>query len=378
MSSRLALFGSFPGARMLDAKEEVSVVKTLRTRSLSRFGGFSEKRNTILLEHALGSYTKRMHTLVVSSGTAALHTALVMAEIKPGDEVIIPSYCWISIVMAIIAVGATPVIAPIDASLNLDTSALESAFSTKTRAIVAVHMRGFPCDIIKIQRVARGTGIRIIEDGSQCLGGTIDNNPVGFFGDISTFSFQLNKLITAGEGGAILCNSEKMATRARQFHDCGMTRDTTYTDPVGDNAIQHFGLNYRLSEVSAAIALTQFSKLKDTLRRLGQVRLDALESLQSEILQFDLQERASVPGTSPNNAFLCLSAPDSTSCQHAYNALTHTGVPAQLPGRIDPHHYLTWINFLERDNLAFRCVTNTQSSTTLNKHLFIELNPAPL
>jgi len=369
------LFGGFPGARLIGEEELAEVTEVIRARSPYRFYGTDLCRKVEALEYALSQYTSREHVLCVSSGTAALHVALAALGIGRGDEVVVPAYGWSADIMAVLAVGAIPVIAPIDHQLGIDAVRLVECFTDRTRAVIAVHMRGFPCDVSRVLAVAKGHGFAVIEDGAQCMGGMIDQQPVGALGDVSIFSFQYNKLITGGEGGAMLFNDGAIADRARAFHDLGMVREVERPDPEGEGAIAGFGLNYRLGELSAAMVLAQMEKVSDILNRLSKVREQALNELSWVLVEHDLVERTSIPGTAPNNAFLCLQAPDAVRCRTTVEALRSLGLPVQYCGRRDPHHFETWTAFMERDGHEYRCLAGLESVDILDRNLFLEIRP---
>lgn len=369
------LFGGFPGARLIGDEELAEVAEVVRARSPYRFYGTDLRRKVETLEHALGKYATRDHVLCVSSGTAALHVALIALGIGRGDEVIIPAYGWSSDLMAILAVGAIPVIAPIDEMIGIDPTRLTECFTSRTRAVIAVHMRGYPCDLRAVQKTANEQNIMVLEDGAQCIGGTIENKPVGAFSEVSIFSFQYNKLITGGEGGALLCNDPGVAERAQAFHDLGMIRKADCADPEGPSAIVGFGLNYRMSELSAAMVLAQLEKVKNIIERISRIREQALDELSMMFEEYELVERPCVSGTAPNYAFLCLQAPDVVRCRQAVNTLNSLGVPAQHCGRRDPHHFDTWKVFMERDGHEYRCPAGAESRDTLDRSLFLELTP---
>jgi 8-amino-3,8-dideoxy-alpha-D-manno-octulosonate transaminase len=371
----LDLFGGFPGARLIGEEELAEVTEVIRARSPYRFYGTDLRRKVEALENALSQYTSREHVLCVSSGTAALHTALAALGIGQGDEVIVPAYGWSADIMAVLAVGAIPVIAPIDGQLGIDAARLADCFTDQTRAVIAVHMRGFPCDVSRVLAVAKDHGFAVIEDGTQCMGGMIDQRPVGALGDVSVFSFQYNKLITGGEGGAMLCNDGAIAERARAFHDLGMVREVGSPDPEGEGAIAGFGLNYRMSELSAAMVLAQLDKVPRILKRLFEVREKAFNELSWVLDEHALVERSSVPGTAQNNAFLCLQAPDTVRCRTMVEALSSLDLPVQYCGRRDPHHFETWTAFMKRDGYDHRCLAGLESVDILDRNLFLEIRP---
>jgi len=375
MGDRTALFGGFPGARYIGSEETQAVKSILHSQTLSRYDGLSTGRSTSSLETALCKLTNRKHSLAVSSGTAALHLAVIASNIKEGDEVVIPAYGWVSVVMAVLAAKAVPVIAPIDDTLNLDLTALADCFTARTKLVIGIHMRGLPLDMRKVTALTVNKGITVIEDCSQSLGGYIGNCPVGSFGDISTFSFQYNKLVTGGEGGALLTDKHRAHSVVRAAHDCGLMRsENSFHEPAA-HYIHSFGLNYRISELSSGVILAQLQKVTSILDSLRRVRLLALTALEPEITKYSLTERPVPPGLTPNNAFLCLQARDPITAKAACSELVNSGIPAQYCGETDPHHFSSWTDFLDRKGYRFRCEATAKSSEYLARTIWLELNP---
>ncbi len=372
---RLLLFGGYPGARYLGTEEERMIAAVIKARSPYRYYGINPLHCCDRLEHALGRLFSRRRVLCVSSGTAALHAALFAVGVRPGDEVVLPAYAWSADLMAILALGAVPVIAPIDRSLGLDAAALGACCSRRTRAVLAVHMRGAPCDIVAVRRVTRRMGLVLIEDCAQCLGGRVGGKPVGTFGELAVFSFQYNKLITSGEGGALATDSRRFFERAKRFHDLGMMREVGMADPRGPRAIGCFGLNHRLSELQAAALLAQIGKIPAILKDLRRVHAAARRALRAEIEEYDLVPRARAPGAEPNGAFIGLQSRSGDCMETAVAALRGRGLPAQWCGTMDPHHFICWKAFMERERIKYRLVRPEQSAAYLRSSLFLELNP---
>ena len=165
------------------------------------------------------------YAIGVTSGTGALHTALSALGVGPGQEVIVPAYMWISVLAAVVNLDAIPVLADIDETFCLNPAAVEKCITPKTRGIIMVHMSGAPGNAKAIQKIARDHKIFLLEDCAQCNGGSIKGQKVGTFGDMGIFSFQMNKNMTAGEGGAVVTNNHQLYQRAFACHDLGYARD---------------------------------------------------------------------------------------------------------------------------------------------------------
>ena len=250
-----------PGATYYDNEEIKAVTKVLRYKSPYRFYGPRFLGITAKFEKEFSSYVGTKYALAVSSGTAALHTALVGLGVGPGTEVILPTYGWVSCPAAIVAAKGTPVLANVDDSLTLDPADVKRRITPKTKAIMAVHIRGSVCDLDGLSRVAKESGVPLLEDAAQCGGGSYHGSKVGSIGDIATFSFQLNKMITAGEGGAIVTNDEGLYQRALMFHDAG-TPYRGLSEKGLKLKIKPFpGVNYRANELASAILRVQLRKM---------------------------------------------------------------------------------------------------------------------
>lgn len=368
------LFGGFPGGRFIDREELKTVTEVIKARSPYRFYGLELKRKSETLERLCCRLFKRKYALAVSSGTAALHAALFSLGVSKNDEVIVPAYAWISDIMAILAVGAVPVIAPIDQTLGLDPSSIEGCITKKTKAIIAVHMRGSPCDLENILKVGHINRIKVVEDGAQCIGGRIGKSPVGALGDASILSFQYNKLVTCGEGGALLTDDKDIFERACRFHDLGMLRHSGEPDPQGQSVIRSFGLNYRMNELQAAFLIPQLNKMPNILRGLEESYNIAIDSLASIFQRFELTERKMPSGTKPNYAFLYMYAKRPNDCERAYDALRRLKIPVQRSLQLDGHNFRVWREYMVREGRRFRLVNAERSLEFLKRSLYIEIN----
>jgi perosamine synthetase len=249
-----------------------AVTAVLRTPQLSmgpELDGF---------ERALATYHSVADAVVVSSGTAALHLALVTLGVGPGHEVIIPSFAFIALANAILQVGASPVFADIEpVTLNLDPARIEAAITPRTRAIIAVHTFGIPADMHSIRSIAIGHGLAVIEDACEAIGAEIGGRRVGGFGDLAVLGFYPNKQITTGEGGAVLMRNPDHADRLRSLRNQGRNPGAwlDHREP---------GFNYRLSELECALGRVQLSRITEILA----ARREAAERYQARL--------ANIPG----------------------------------------------------------------------------------
>jgi 8-amino-3,8-dideoxy-alpha-D-manno-octulosonate transaminase len=206
--------------------------------------------------------------LGVTSGTAALDCAVAGLDIGPGDEVIVPAYTWWSDYTCVVHAGALPVFADIDRTLNIDPKDFERKITPRTKAVIAVHLLGTPCDMDPIMQTAREHGVAVLEDCAQCVGGSYHGKKLGSIGDVGIYSFQVNKMITSGEGGALVTGDPVIYECAARFHNMGLMWGV-FLDRVKSGRVQTFaGENFRMSEFTGAVLGAQLSKLDTMLAQL--------------------------------------------------------------------------------------------------------------
>lgn len=260
------LRANFPGPLYYDDQERRELLDVLDARSPFRWygigpkGGSPSKCNRFEKEFAAHQGTK--YCVAVTSGTAALITAVAALGAGPGDEVILPAWTWYSCYDAIIAAGATPVFAEIDESMNIDAADIERHITPRTKIIMAVHIMGEPADMEPILELARRHRLKVLEDCAQSAGATYKGRAVGSMGDCGIYSFQLCKTISAGEGGAVVTNDPEIFERAARLHDIGELR-RPHAAMLG--APPRFGplagWNFRMNEYTGAVMRAQLRKL---------------------------------------------------------------------------------------------------------------------
>ncbi len=207
------------------------------------------------------------HALLVTSGTNALICGLLSLGIGPGDEVIIPSYTFFATASAVINVGATPIIANIDETLSIDPKEIIKLITKSTKAIVAVHMDGHPCQMDIIVKIAKENKLFLIEDVAQAIGGKFHNNYLGTFGDVGCFSFNVDKIISAGEGGAVITNERSTYEKSLCIQDGACLFGSTHRDSF--KTINPFiGQSMRVSEITGALMNVQLPRLDGILENL--------------------------------------------------------------------------------------------------------------
>ncbi len=218
--------------------------------------------------------------VAVSSGTAALHTAMHGIGIGPGDEVIVPALTFVASANCVVFQGGTPVFADVDPeTLLLDADSVESRVTPRTRAILAVDYAGQPCDYDALRAIADARGLRLVADACHSLGGAYQERPVGSLADLTAFSFHPVKHITTGEGGMISTDDPGLARRMRGFRNHGLDNDSRQREKEGSwyYEMVELGFNYRLTDFQCALGVSQLHRLPEWLRRRREVaqRYDA-------------------------------------------------------------------------------------------------------
>jgi perosamine synthetase len=230
----------------LGEEEKAAALEALSSGQLSQGPRVAE------FERAFAAYHGAKHGVATSNGTTALTTALMAHEIGPGDEVIVPSFSFFATASCVLSVGATPVFADIDATtFCLDPAAAEAAITSRTRAIMPVHLYGLPADMPGFEALCKAKNLVLLEDSAQAHGAKIGGRSVGTFGTAS-FSFYPTKNMTTTEGGMVLTNDDAIAERLRMIRHQGMS--TQYLHEI-------VGYNFRMTDPSAAIGLVQLKRL---------------------------------------------------------------------------------------------------------------------
>ena len=254
---------------------------------LSGDGYFTKKCNQYISE-----VTGSISALLTHSCTAALEMAAILCELRPGDEVIMPSYTFVSTANAVVLRGATRVFVDIDArSLNIDPHLVEAAITEKTRAIIAVHYAGFPADMDRINEIAKAHGLMVIEDAAQALGSTYKGRPAGSLGDLAAFSFHETKNIISGEGGALTVNKKSLVERAEIIREKGTDRSRFLRGQVDKYTWVDIGSSFLPGELVAAFLLAQLEQ-EEIIRR---TRLRLFQRYKNAFFDLAQKERVSLP-----------------------------------------------------------------------------------
>jgi dTDP-4-amino-4,6-dideoxygalactose transaminase len=263
----------YPGGLEIGEEEKAAVMQVLDDKYLFRYYGPTNVESKVqLFEKEFSEKIGVKHSLATNSCTSALICSLVALEIGPGDEVIVPGYTFFASCASIIAARAIPVIAEVDESLTLDPLDVEKKITPRTKAIIAVHMRGAPCAMTRILDIARKHNLKVIEDVAQSAGGTYRGKRLGGIGEISAFSFQYHKIITAGEGGVVSTNDELLYERAMSYHDTAACWRPGGPEKRFSKARYNGelfpGVNYRMNEISGAILRVQLKRLDGLISKM--------------------------------------------------------------------------------------------------------------
>jgi 8-amino-3,8-dideoxy-alpha-D-manno-octulosonate transaminase len=332
----------FPGGMEIAAEEIEAATRVLSSKNVFRYYGVGDGPHEVeSFEREFATHMGSKYALCVNAGSSALICGLIGAGVGPGDEVIVPAYTWNATPNAVIASGATPVLAEVDDSLTLDPEDVARKIGPSTKAILPVHMRGAPADMDALTGLAREHGLVVIEDVCQAAGASFGGRRLGTFGDAGAFSLQFNKIITTGEGGVMITNRDDLYDLAIDVHDCaGSLRR-------GAGLPRFAGWNFRASELQGAVARVQLRRLDGLLDRMrsNQRRLaDRVENLPGLTLR-----RTNDDG---GDAGICLIAfatsPDLAA--EAVEALKAEGVLAMRvydPEIPDLHIYPYWAPVLE-------------------------------
>jgi len=249
----------------LGGNEERYVVDAIRSSWISSTGHYVDR-----FEREFADFCGAKYAINVANGTVALHVALLALGLAPDDEVIVPSLTYVATANAVRYVGAEPVFVDVDpATCCIDPGAIEQAITTKTRGIIAVHLYGHPADMDAINEIAGRHSLWVVEDAAEAHGARYKGRTVGNLGTIGTFSFYGNKIITSGEGGALVVDDPELEQRIRLFRGQGMDPERRYYFPV-------VGYNYRLTNVACALLCAQFERLPELAARRAHV-FDAYE-----------------------------------------------------------------------------------------------------
>lgn len=326
-----------PGFELFGDQERKEVNDVLESGVLMRYG-FDAMRNghwkAKELEKALESRLQVNHVQLVSSGTAAVSVALAVAGVGAGDEVIMPTFTFVASFEAIIAVGAIPVIVDIDSTLTLDPEAVEAAITSKTKAVMPVHMCGSMANLNALSAICNAHDLILVEDACQAIGATYNGKPLGSIGDVGCFSFDFVKTITCGEGGAVVTNKARYFKNADHYSDHGHDHEGK---DRGAETHPFLGYNFRISELHAAVGLAQVRRLDEFL----EIQRSHFQILRNALSEIEAVTFRTVPeGGEESCAFLSFFLPDLETTRKVDNAFKEAGIDGCFHYYDNNWHYL--------------------------------------
>ena len=320
------------GQEELDA-----VARVIETRALFKINKHGQ--DAMFAEEEMKEKLGVKHALLMTSGHAALTSALIGMGIGPGDEVIVPAYTYISSAMAVVAAGAMPVIVEVDQTLTLSPKAFEEAITKNTKAVIPVHIQGFPCNMTEICRIAEEHGVKVLEDACQADGGSYLGKRLGTIGDAGAMSFNYYKIITAGEGGALLTNDKTLFERALIYHDSSAV--AYFGDQLSGVDTELFcGNEYRTNGITAAILREQLKRMDgiiSDLRRNKKILMDAVSDVCEFVPSNDIEGDC---GTTVAIRF------DSADKAKAF--ATAEGIGGTVPINTGKHVYKNWTPIMNK------------------------------
>lgn len=340
----------WPGSYFIGEEEIEAVTRVLLARSPFRYYGHDLQHCADALEAAYRKRLNRQYALAVNSGTAALSIALSAMDVGPGDEVLLPGYLWVSCIAAVVRAGAIPRLVDIDDTFCMDPYDLERKITSHSKAVLYVNMSGATGDIERVVEVAHAHHLLVLEDTAQANGARFKGRPLGSWGDMAIFSFQLNKNMTAGEGGLLVCDDKALFDRAVACHDLGYARNPEGRLITDDPDLQLWGQGSRMNELSAAVLCAQEKKLDTITARMRELNHHLYAGLSGI---GGLRPRRVIDPSGDSGAFVLLIWPDSQTCERMVAATREAGV------RTGPHG----INNVPMSNWGLHLYYNNASLT---------------
>jgi len=339
-----------PGFEWIGVEEQQAVSSIFDNGGVLFAHGFDDLRNGVYhvreFEDACAKYFEVSHGIAVSSGTAAVKIALKAAGVKPGDEVITQAFNFIAVVEAILDVGAKPVLANVDRTLNMDPQDAESLITSRTKALLPVHMLGGPAAMDAFTAMAEKHHLALIEDACESVGGRFQGRRLGAWGDVAAISFDQGKMVAAGEGGMVLTNNDNIAKYAKEFHDHGHENNPDL--PRGMDTCTIHGFNYRMTEMQAAVGKVQLDKLPEMISA-NQIRHESLTTALDGIVD----AREILPETGPICDCFIFFVEDQPKRQSIVDYLRSTGFGTKnLPDAVKWHCAAFWEHALPEDQTS--------------------------
>ena len=261
--------------------EDVSLI----TKIIRRGNGWALGPEIEEFEKAISNYVGVDYCLTLNSGTSALHSSLLAYGFRSNDEIIVPSFSFISTANSVLFVGAKPIFADIEeTTFGLDPNSITTKINKNTKCIIPMDYGGMSCNISEIKEVAKNNNLVLIDDAAESLGSSINGKKVGSIADLSIFSFCGNKVLTTGEGGAIVTNSKEIYEKIKLIRSHGRVDTVAYFDNPSESQYAHLGYNWRMSTLTAALGISQLNKL-DKMIKMRQENAKYISSRLSKFSQ---------------------------------------------------------------------------------------------
>ncbi len=331
-----------PGYELIGKEEKEAVDEVFDEGGvLYRYGLDAKRRGIFRVDQFEKEVAKKVgsnYCLCVSHGTAALKLGLFALGIKSGDEVITQTFTFVATVEAILELGAKPVMAEIDNSLNMDTADLEKKITPKTKAIIPVHMGGVSAKMDEIMTIAKKHNIPVIEDACQAMGGTYKGRYLGTIGNAGCYSLDIGKIITTGEGGLLVTNNKEIYLRAREYSDHGHEQNPNF--PRGKDTRKFWGFNYKATELQGAIGLAQLKKIDYVLQKQKENKQKIKDAV-IEIKNIEFREIPDIDGDTGDTLIFFVENKDKAN--NFAKLLAERGLGTKnLPDAIDWHYAGAW------------------------------------
>ncbi|GHS89104.1 8-amino-3,8-dideoxy-alpha-D-manno-octulosonate transaminase [Synergistales bacterium] len=335
-----------PGNELFDERERKAVEEVMKTGILMRYGFGASRAGRWWARDMEDAICKRAavgHALLLADGTAALTTALAALCVGSGDEVIMPTFTFVASFESIMAAGATPILVDVDDTLCLNPDAVQKAITPRTKVVMPVHMCGAAADIDALRDICKKHNLFLVEDACQAFGASYKGKFVGGLGDIGCYSFDYNKIVTCGEGGAVVTNDGELYKKADMYHDHGHDHNS---DDRGAEGHLFPGYNYRITELHAAVGCAQISKLDDFLQRQRRNK----KRFKDALSQIDEVVFRRLPDSEGDSAtFLSFFMKSEEQARSATRALKDGGVEGVFHWYDNNWHYVrNWAHFKER------------------------------
>lgn len=284
----------FLGTYYIGKEEKKAVNRVLKSKSLFRYHGPNLLYKTDEFEKLMSEYLNVKYVLACSNGGSAIKLCCIANGIGPGDEVIMSPFTFIASATSVLACGAVPKFVDVDETMNIDPNKIEENITPNTKAILAIHIQGQPCDMTKIMKIAKKHNLVVIEDTAQALGSIVNGKKAGTIGNCGAFSLQAGKTITCGEGGFLATNNKKIYQIAKMYHDNGGYR-VGCDYPTWQNGKTIFGENFKLTELQSAVAIEQLKKIHKILNKQKKVYFEITRKLDKKFYKLRPNPTNSTP-----------------------------------------------------------------------------------